>query len=109
MRVVRRTNGPPNPGPSLRRGQPQKRRCAVTAELDPGVSFPCILKKARDVFILADCCRQEIPTRVLSSILSAAVAAVISAPAVAEPVPEPVRLAPPTPQSAKVVRSGYKI
>jgi glucose/arabinose dehydrogenase len=37
------------------------------------------------------------------------VAAVISAAAVAEAVPEPVRVALPPPQSAKVVRSGYKI
>jgi glucose/arabinose dehydrogenase len=55
------------------------------------------------------CSRQEIPTRVVSLILAAAVAAAIATPSVADVVPEPARALPPAPQSANLVRAGYKI
>jgi aldose sugar dehydrogenase len=51
---------------------------------------------------------QEIRTRAVSSILSAAVAAMIFTAAMADVAPEPVR-APPPPQPATVLKTGYKV
>jgi len=56
---------------------------------------------------------QEIRPRTVASIMAATLAATLAAAictaAMADPAPEPVRLPPPPPQPAKVVKTGYKV